>query len=112
MLGGQPQDVYNPLRKASILIACPSPSYLNGIMMRDVLMDSLFWTIVMPWFLFLGLFLVPKQPSWLRSYAFPGVFMAIGLGLLASVAVGVGVFSIVLGLIAFAVCYEKPKASV
>jgi len=80
-------------------------------MMRDVLMDSLFWTIVMPWFLFLGLFLVPKKPSWLRNYAFPGVFIAVGLGLVAGVAVGVGIFSIVLGLIAFVVCYEKPKAS-
>lgn len=79
--------------------------------MRDVLTDSLFWTIVMPWFLFLGLFLVPKKPSWLRNYAFPGVFIAIGLGLVAAVAVGVGMFSLVLGVIAFAVCYEKPKAS-
>src|SRR5690606_40210917 len=56
---------------SSDLSSRPSPSYLNGIMMRDVLMDSLFWTIVMPWFLFLGLFLVPKKPSWLRNYAFP-----------------------------------------
>jgi len=50
-------------------------------MMRDVLMDSLFWTIVMPWFLFLGLFLVPKKPSWLRNYAFSRrVFIAVGFG--------------------------------
>jgi membrane protein implicated in regulation of membrane protease activity len=47
----------------------------------------------------------------LRNYAFPGVFIAIGLGLVAAVAVGVGMFSLVLGVIAFAVCYEKPKAS-
>ncbi|WP_341669433.1 hypothetical protein [Alcaligenes sp. SDU_A2] len=79
--------------------------------MREVLMDGLFWTMVMPWTLFIGLFLVPRRPVWLRRYAFPGFFFALGLALIALVAVGVGIFSLVLGLIALWVVYERPRVA-
>lgn len=79
--------------------------------MREIMMDGLFWTIVMPWTLFIGLFLVPKNPSWMRRYAFPGFFFVLGAVLIGMVAIGVGIFSLVLGLIAFWVAYESPRAA-
>lgn len=80
--------------------------------MREILTDGLFWTIVMPWALFIGLFLVPRNPAWLRRYAFPGFFFVIGAVLIGMVAIGVGIFSLVLGWIAFWVAYERPRAAV
>lgn len=69
--------------------------------MREVLQDEIFWALVMPWALFIGLFILPRQPYWLRHYVFPGVYLLLGVALMLTLAKGVGVMSIFLGLIAW-----------
>ncbi len=69
--------------------------------MSAILQDEIFWSLVMPWALFIGLFVVPRRPVWLRHYVFPGVFIVLGLLLMFTLALGVGLMSLVLGLIAW-----------
>lgn len=69
--------------------------------MSAVLQDEIFWSLVMPWALFIGLFVIPRKPFWFRHYAFPGAFIAAGIVLAFTLAKGIGAMSLVLGLVAW-----------
>lgn len=69
--------------------------------MNTVLQDEIFWSLVMPWALFIGLFVIPRKPLWFRHYVFPGIFIVMGLILAFTLAKGIGIMSLVLGLVAW-----------